>query len=97
MKKKKKIGLTINLCKLLYVYPFIHTLSTYYGGKGIQDTFLNQKVLISFFISSGNICCGYSLEGPHQGTSNEYPQYVSCRNKKKMIQCLLLSGAMLLT
>ena len=22
------------------------------------------------------ICCGYSLESPHWGTSNEYPQYV---------------------
>ena len=21
-----------------------------------------------------NICCGYSLEAPQQGTSNEYPQ-----------------------
>ena len=23
-----------------------------------------------------NICCGYSLEVPWQGTSNEYPQHV---------------------
>ena len=22
------------------------------------------------------ICCGYSLEAPHQGTSNEYPQHM---------------------
>ena len=30
-----------------------------------------------------NICCGYSLEAPRQGTSNEYPQHIfSLRNKK---------------
>ena len=30
------------------------------------------------------MCCGYSLEAPHRGTYNEYPQSMfSCRNKKK--------------
>ena len=30
-----------------------------------------------------NICCGYSLEAPRQGASNEYPQHMlSLRNKK---------------
>ena len=30
-----------------------------------------------------NICCGYSLEVPHIGTSYEYPQCMfSLRNKK---------------
>ena len=29
-----------------------------------------------------NICCGYSLEVPHRGTSNGYPQHMlSLRNK----------------
>ena len=23
-----------------------------------------------------NICCGYSLEAPHRGSSNEYPQHM---------------------
>ena len=27
-----------------------------------------------FHISAQNIDCGYSLEPPHQGSSNEYPQ-----------------------
>ena len=37
-----------------------------------------------FHISSQNIDCGYSLEPPWQGGSNEYPQSMfSCRNKKK--------------
>ena len=23
-----------------------------------------------------NLCCGYSLEAPHRGASNEYPQHM---------------------
>ena len=31
-------------------------------------------------------CCGYSLEVPHHGTSDEYPQHIfSWRNKKKYL------------
>ena len=38
---------------------------------------------IIFLISPQNIGCGYSLEAPHRGTSNEYPQHMfSWRNKK---------------
>ena len=31
-------------------------------------------VYIIFLISAQNIDCGYSLEPPHRGSSNEYPQ-----------------------
>ena len=31
------------------------------------------KILIFFHISAQNIYCGYSLEPPWQGGSNEYP------------------------
>ena len=31
-------------------------------------------VYISFLISAQNIDCGYSLEPPHRGGSNKYPQ-----------------------
>ena len=38
----------------------------------------------SFHISAQNIGCGYSLEPPHWGGSNEYPQSMFLsRNKKK--------------
>ena len=38
-----------------------------------------------FLISPQNICCGYSLEVPLQGTSNEYPQHMFLwRNKKNI-------------
>ena len=36
-----------------------------------------------FSYFSMKTCCGYSLEMPHRGTSNEYPQHMfSWRNKK---------------
>ena len=39
--------------------------------------------IIFFLFLEENICCGYSLEAPWQGTSNEYPQYMFLlRNKK---------------
>ena len=34
-------------------------------------------VYIIFLISAKNIDCGYSLEPPHRGGSNEYPQSMS--------------------
>ena len=38
-----------------------------------------------FIVLHESICCGYSLEAPHRGASNEYPQYMfSWRNKKKI-------------
>ena len=45
--------------------------------------FFSPKVLIFFLFLQENICCGYSLEVPQQGTSNEYSQHMfSLRNKK---------------
>ena len=35
-------------------------------------------VCIIFLISAQNIDCGYSLEPPHRGGSNEYPQSMFC-------------------
>ena len=42
-------------------------------------------VYIIFLISAQKINCGYSLEPPHRGGSNEYPQsYVLSRNIKNI-------------
>ena len=39
-----------------------------------------------FHISAKKLDCGYSLEPPHRGGSNEYPQSViSSRNKKNNV------------
>ena len=35
-------------------------------------------VFIIFLISAQNVDCGYSLEPPRRGGSNEYPQYMFC-------------------
>ena len=37
----------------------------------------------SFHISAQNIYCGYSLEPPRRGGSNEYPQSMFLRRNKK--------------
>ena len=43
--------------------------------------------IIFFLFLYENVCCGYSLEVPCRGTSNEYPQLMfSWRNKKKKYQ-----------
>ena len=51
--------------------------------------FFNQKVAkkvaIFFLFRDKNICCGYSLEAPRQGTSNEYPQHMFLLENKKPI------------
>ena len=44
------------------------------------------KTMIFFHISAQNIDCGYSLEPPRQGGSNEYPQSMFLsRNKKNNV------------
>ena len=40
----------------------------------------------SFYISAQNIDCGYSLEPPRRGGSNEYPQsMILSRNKENNV------------
>ena len=44
------------------------------------------KFLIFLYISAQNIDCGYSLEPPRRGGSNEYPQSMFLsRNKKNNV------------
>ena len=40
---------------------------------------------IFFYISAQNIDCGYSLEPPRRGGSNEYPQSMFLSRNKKQI------------
>ena len=42
------------------------------------------KILIFFLISAQNIDCGYSLEPPRRGGSNEYPQSMFLSRNKKI-------------
>ena len=47
------------------------------------------KVLIFFHISAQNVDCGYSIEPPRRGGSNEYPQsmLLSRNNKNNVYPC----------
>ena len=42
----------------------------------VQPRFTCPKILIFFLFLKENIFCGYSLEAPHWGASNEYPQHM---------------------
>ena len=66
----------------------------HYESKSIQIywtfTTKNENFQIknydNFHISAQNIYCGYSLEPPRRGGSNEYQQYMfSSRNKKNNV------------
>ena len=47
---------------------------------------IKKTTKLYFFVSAQNIDCGYSLEPPQRGGSNEYPQstFLS-RNKKNNV------------
>ena len=49
---------------------------------------------ISFLFLYENICCGYSLEEPHWGASNEYSQHMFSWRNKVLCEYPLLSVAM---
>ena len=53
------------------------------------ENFQIKKTDFFFHISSPNIDCGYSLETPRRGGSNEYPQsmFLSRNNKNNVYPC----------
>ena len=72
---------------LLYEYPFNTLRKHAYSNilKILQpkkEIFLIKNSDI-FHISVQNIDCGYSLEPPRRGGSNEYPQYMFLSRNKK--------------
>ena len=73
-------------CSLLHeskrIYTFMHIITSTKAGPTLPikiayvrvlDEVLFQQLLF-FLILHINKCCGYSLEVPCQGISNEYPQ-----------------------
>ena len=65
----------------------------YYCSGMEKLTMGNERgyhIIVSLFVHE-NICCGYSLEAPRRGASNEYPQLMfSWRNKTKHINTFRL-------
>ena len=63
-----------------------HAYSNIYRKFHFQNWNFSDKKLYIFHISAQNIDCGYSLEPPRRGGSNEYPQSMFLsRNKKNNV------------
>ena len=78
-----KKGIKINSFLVILENKCVYALKGYYFIALDKALFFSQKVAIFFLFLDINICCGYSLEAPRRGTSNEYPQCMfSSRNKK---------------
>ena len=74
------------LCLCLHILQrYIFTLHTLNVSLWITTTDKKGSHIIYFLFLHKNLCCGYSLEAPQQGASNEYPQHTfSWRNKKNI-------------
>ena len=60
---------------LLPLYHYENTpIQIYWKFHHRKWKFLDKKILTFFYIFAQNIDCGYSLEPPRRGGSNEYPQ-----------------------
>ena len=51
------------------------------AAVGLDKNWYQINIFLLFLYK--NVCCGYLLEAPRRGASNEYPQHMfSWRNKK---------------
>ena len=81
------------LDKLFFVVFFCFVLLGFFFFV-VVFFFQSKNIDIFSYFFTKNICCGYSLEVPHRGTSNECPQHMfSWRNKKNiyLIPTLILT------
>ena len=53
-------------------------------NMALDKVLFQLKSINSFLFLHENICCGYSLEAPCRGASNEYPQYMFCGEIRKI-------------
>ena len=82
----------IHICNIyihipIYIYHYENTPIQIYIKFHLQNSKIFQiKNSDIFHISAQNIDCGYSLEPPRRGGSNEYPQSMFLsRNKKNNV------------
>ena len=99
-----KISTPFPLMRLIWGHGYLIYLK--YSDSIALDKMLffsNSKLLIFFLFLHKNICCGYSLEAPRWGASNEYhnicfhPEIKHMflwRNKKNIYLIFLLSRSM---
>ena len=74
----KKYGDTVALVSSLWKHAYWNILKIL---RPKNETFLDKNSDI-FHISAQNIDCGYSLELPRRGGSNEYPQFMFLSRNK---------------
>ena len=73
-----------------FIYYITKTRLFKYTENFTTEKFSDQiKILIFFQISAQNTDCGYSIEPPRRGGSNEYPQsmFLSRNKKNKVHPC----------
>ena len=76
------------LCKYLMICSDVFTLACTYNKLIIApDKRYTHDI---FLFLHKKICCGYSLEAPRWGASNEYPQHMFLLRNKKNISTFLL-------
>ena len=80
------------MCLLTFKCPI--TKTCLYNVDPLKPHFYIVKVgftgvNIIFLISAQNIDCGYSLEPPRRGGSNEYPQSMFLSRNKKNIRIFI--------
>ena len=79
-------GLEVYIAYRLLHIHYENTLFKYIKNFTMKNKKFSDKNSDIFHISAQNIDCGYSLEPPHRGGSNEYPQSMFLsRNKKNNV------------
>ena len=73
-KKKKKLITIWSTCTLRSIALRKQAYSNIVENLPSKYEFFQIKILIFFLCLLKNIDCGYSLEPPRRGGSNEYPQ-----------------------
>ena len=88
------LQLLVFLCRIIDHFNLLqssqtltHSLFMSYIAPDQRLFFFHRKVLIFFLFLHENICCGYSLEAPHWGASNEYPQHIYFLGEIRKLLC----------
>ena len=83
---------SINISSFL-ISPWKQILCSHHNSQNSDKALsFSQKILTLFLISPWKHMLLYTLEAPHQGASNEYPQRMFLwRNKKKYYLAILIA------
>ena len=71
----------LHVVKSKSLRKLVHAINRDFLALKIEN--FQQKKLNIFLIFAQNIDCGYTLEPPHRGGSNEYPQSMFWSKNKK--------------